>query len=128
MNVVDSSCWIEYLMDSPIGKNVASVIETPGELVVPTITLYEVYKKLVNEKDEEYALDVVQYMQTGRVIVLDANLSVFAAKTSKTHGLSMADSIIYAAALRYGAELWTSDKHFKDIPGVHYLSKTASQT
>jgi predicted nucleic acid-binding protein len=123
MNVVDSSCWIEYLMDSSIGKNIVSVIETPGELVVPTITLYEVYKKLINEKDEKYALDIIHYMQTGKVIVLDADLSIFAAKVSKTYGLSMADSIIYATALRYDAELWTSDKHFENIPGVHCFPK-----
>jgi predicted nucleic acid-binding protein len=126
MNVVDSSCWIEYLMDSPIGKNVASIIETPEELVVPTITLYEVYKKLVREKDEKYALDVVHYMQTGKVITLDVDLSVLAAKTSMIHGLSMADSIIYATALRYDAELWTADKHFKDISDIHYFPKTVS--
>ena len=79
MNLVDSSCWFEYLMDTEIGANVAPAIENPGELVVPTITLYEVYKKLLAEKGEEYALDVVSYMQTGKVIELDAALSLSAA-------------------------------------------------
>lgn len=121
MNIVDSSCWIEYLMDSEIGTTVAPVIENPAELIVPTITLYEVYKKLLTEKDKKYALDVVSYMQTGRVIGLDADLSLSAATISRTHKLPMADSIIYATALHHSAALFSCDKHFKDIPGVRYF-------
>jgi predicted nucleic acid-binding protein len=96
MNVVDSSCWLEYLMGTDIGMKVASVIEDPDELVVPTITLYEVYKKLLAEKSEEYALKVVSYMQTGRVVELSAELSLSAAEVGRKHKLAMADSIIYA--------------------------------
>jgi hypothetical protein len=92
-------------MDSSLGANVAPSIGNPAELVVPTITLYEVYKKLRAEKDEEYALDVVSYMQTGTVIGLAA------ANISRTHKLPMADSIIYATSLRYSAVIvppWAS--------------------
>jgi hypothetical protein len=56
------------------GVNAAPVIENPGELIVPTITLYEIYKKLLVERGEEYALDVVSYMRTGVVIELNAAL------------------------------------------------------
>ena len=123
MYIVDSSCWIEYLINSEIGVNVAWVIENPSELVVPTITLYEVYKKLLAEKGEEYALDVVSYMQTGKVIELNAGLSLFAAETSRNLKLSMADSIIYATALHYSATIFSCDKHFKDIPDIRYFPK-----
>jgi predicted nucleic acid-binding protein len=123
MNIVDSSCWIEYLMDSEIGVHVAPIIENSSALIVPVITLYEVYKKLLVEKDEEYALDVVSYMQTGTVIALDAGLSLSAAAISRTHRMPMADSIIYATALHCPAELYSCDKHFKDIPGIHYFPK-----
>jgi len=124
MNVVDSSCWLEYLMDTETGAAVATTIESPGELIVPTITLYEVYKKLLAEKSEEYALDVVSYMQTGTVIELNAGLSLSAAQISRKHKLPMADSIIYATSLRYSALLFSCDKHFEDIPGVRYFTKT----
>jgi predicted nucleic acid-binding protein len=110
-------------MNSEIGANVVSIIENPGELVVPTITLYEVYKKLLAEKDEEYALDVVSYMQTGMVIDLNAALSLSAVQISRKHKLPMADSIIYATSLRYSALIWTCDKHFKDIPDMRYFPK-----
>jgi predicted nucleic acid-binding protein len=124
MNVVDSSCWLEYLMDTEIGAVAASVIENPNELIVPTITLYEVYKKLLAEKGEEYALDVVSYMQTGTVIELNAGLSLSAAEISRKHKLPMADSIIYATSLHYSAIIFSCDKHFKDIPGIRYFPKT----
>jgi predicted nucleic acid-binding protein len=123
MNIVDSSCWIEYLMNSEISVHVAPVIEDPGELVVPTITLYEVYKKLLAEKDEEYALDVISFMQTGTVIDLNTALSLSAAQISRKHKLPMADSIIYATSLHYSAVIWTCDKHFKDIPDIQYFPK-----
>jgi len=124
MNVVDSSCWLEYLMGTETGSAVASIIENPVELVVPTITLYEVYKKLLTEKGEEYALDVVSYMQTGTVIELNAGLSLSAVQINRKYKLPMADSIIYATSLHYSAVLFSCDKHFKDIPGIRYFPKT----
>ena len=123
MNIVDSSCWIEYLMDTETGAAVAPVIENAAELLVPTITLYEVYKKLLAEKSAEYALDVVSYMQTGTVIELNADLSLSAAHISRTYKLPMADSIIYATGLRYSAVIFSCDKHFQDIPGIQYFPK-----
>ncbi|GHV92105.1 hypothetical protein AGMMS50268_26080 [Spirochaetia bacterium] len=123
MNIVDTSCWIKYLMNSAIGVQAASFIENPGELVVPTITLYEVYKKLLAEKDDEYALDVVSYMQTGTVIDLNSALCLSAAQISRLHKLPLADSIIYATSLHYSATILTCDKHFKDIPGITYFPK-----
>jgi predicted nucleic acid-binding protein len=110
-------------MDTEIGANVAPVVENTGELMVPTITLYEVFKKLLAEKGEEYALDVVSYMQTGTVIGLNSGLSLSAAHISRKYKLPMADSIIYATSLRYSAIIFSCDKHFKDIPDIRYFSK-----
>jgi predicted nucleic acid-binding protein len=86
-------------MSTETGAAVASAVENPDLLIVPTITIYEVYKKLLAEKGEEYALDVVSYMQTGTVIELNADLSLSAAQISRKYKLPMADSIIYATAL-----------------------------
>ena len=123
MNLVDSSCWIEYLTGSAIGAAVADAVEDTDLLVVPSICLYEVYRKLAGEKSEAYAAEVVSYMQNGRVVALDAALGVFAAKVSREYRLSVADSIIYATAIQNAATLWTSDRHFQDIRGVRYLEK-----
>ena len=124
MNIVDSSCWIEYLMNTPIGDMVAEVIENSYKLIVPTITIYEVYKKLAAEKGDNYAMSIITYMQSGKVISLDSNLSVLSAQISRQYKLPMADSIIYAVSKQYSAIIWTADKHFKDFPGIRYFPKT----
>jgi len=125
VNLVDSCCWLEYLADSGIGRLVAPIIKDTRSLLVPSVCLYEVYKKLSKEKSELYAFEVVSYMRNGRVVGLDAGLSVAAANVSREHRLSMADSIIYATALQTASTLWTSDKHFQGIHGVRYLPKLA---
>jgi len=111
-------------MGTEIGADVAPVIENPDELVVPTIILYEVYKKLLAEKSEEYALNVASYMQRGIMVELSTGLSLSAAQISRKHKLPMADSVIYATSLHYSAVIFSCDKHFKDIPDIRYFSKT----
>ena len=110
-------------MGTGIGGKVAPVIENPNELIVPTIILYEVYKKLLAEKGEEYAMDVISYMQTGKVIELTAGLSLAAAQISRKHKLAMADSIIYATSVHLPAVIFSCDKHFKDIPNIQYFPR-----
>jgi predicted nucleic acid-binding protein len=111
-------------MNTSIGNDIAPIIENPNELIIPTITIYEVYKKLVAEKDEKYATTIIDYMRLGTVIALDSNLSILAAQISREYKLPMADSIIYATSLQFSAILWTADKHLKDVPNVKYFSKT----
>ena len=123
MNIIDSSCWIEYLMNSSIGTDIAPIIENPEELMVPTITMYEVYKKLSTEKGVDYAMTIISYMQSGTVVELDSNLSVLAAQISLKYKLPMADSIIYATTINYSATLFTADQHFKDLSDVRYYPK-----
>ena len=124
MNVVDSSCWLEYFAGSPVGESVAVVIEDIPSLVIPSITLYEVFKKLLVETNEDKALLAVAHMKQGRVIALDADLAIYSAKIGKDNKLAMADSIIYATSIKYDCELWTQDQHFKGLKQVRYFEKT----
>jgi len=123
MNIVDSSCWLEYLVDSKVGNLVSGAIEDLNSLLVPSITLYEVFKKLLIEKDEDSALLAIAHMKQGLVINLDPDLSIFSAKIGKDYKLPMADSIIYATAKKYNCILWTQDKHFKDLEDIRYFEK-----
>ena len=123
MNVVDSSCWLEYFSGSNTGDFISSVIEDVQNLIVPSITIYEVFKKLLVELDEDKALFAVAHMKQGRMIDLDFDLSVFAAKIGKEKKLALADSIIYATAVRLGAVLWTQDHHFENMDFVKYIKK-----
>ena len=126
MNVVDSSCWLEYFAGSVTGERIASVIEDIQRLVVPTIVLYEVFKKLLVELDEADALLALAYMKQGEVVPLTAELAVYSAQTGKEFKLPMADSIIYATARNFNAILWTQDKHFASLDRVQYFPKTNS--
>ncbi len=123
MNVVDSSCWLEYFAGSNVGDAVSGAIEDIPSLVVPSITLYEVFKKLLSETNEDQALLAVAHMRQGRVIELDADLAIYSAKIGKDNKLALADSIIYATSSKYNCTLWTQDQHFKGLKKVKYFEK-----
>lgn len=117
MNVVDSSAWLEYFAGSERARYFSQAIEAPASLVVPVITVYEVFKKVLREADESSALRCVAQMQQGRVVNVDGTLALSAARL----GLPLADSLIYATAQQHGATLWTQDAHFDQLPGVRYF-------
>ncbi|MDQ2971773.1 MAG: type II toxin-antitoxin system VapC family toxin [Pseudomonadota bacterium] len=123
MNVVDSSAWLEYFADGPNAKHFAKAIEHPDDLLVPSITLLEVFKRISLQRDESTALQYVAVMQQSTVVELDAALALRAAALGLRHKLPLADSIIYATAQHAGAEVWTQDADFKGLPNVHFWSK-----
>ena len=123
MNVVDSSAWLEYFGDGPNASEFASAIEDPESLVVPTLTLFEVFKRTSQITDETTALDAVGVMTQGTVVELSASLSLDAARLSLESGLAMADAIILATARSQEAVLWTQDAHFDGVDGVEFRPK-----
>jgi toxin FitB len=123
MNVVDSSGWLEYFADGPNASFFAPAIEQITDLIVPTISLYEVFKRVLQERGETDALQAVAHMAQGQVVDLDQTLALKAAQLSANLRLPMADSIILATAQAYGAVLWTQDADFESITGVQYIEK-----
>ena len=123
MNIIDSVFWLEYFSGAEDGDIVSEAIENTSTLIVPTITIYEVFKKLLLERNEDDALLAIAHIKQGRVIDLTEDLSLSAAQISKNHKLPMADSIIYATTLKYNCILWTQDRHFKDLKFVNYFEK-----
>jgi len=121
MNVVDSSGWLEFFADGPNATFFAPAIQKPTELLVPTVSIYEVFKRILQQKEETDALRAVAAMQQGSVMALDEGLALSAARLSIQAKLPMADSIMLAAARTTGATLWTQDKDFKDVEGVRYI-------
>ena len=123
-NVVDSSGWIEYFADGPNAEFFEAAILEASSLVVPSISIYEVFKRLLREPNgAEAGLQVVAAMQRGRIVNLDAELALEAAKTSFETKLPMADSVILATARAYGATVWTQDADFEGMAGVRYVEK-----
>jgi toxin FitB len=123
VNVVDSSAWLEYFGDGPNAGDFASAIEDSAQLAVPTLTLFEVFKRTHQLKGEATALEALAIMLQGRMIELSPNLAIEAAKLSLETGLAMADSISLATARAEGAVLWTQDAHFQGFDKVEYRKK-----
>jgi predicted nucleic acid-binding protein len=123
MNVVDSSGWLEYFADGPNADYFAPAIEDVSDLLVPTLSLYEVFKKVLQLRGEGDALQAVAVMIQGQVIDLDMDLALSAAKVSTEHKLPMADSVMLATAQTHGATLWTQDADFEEIEDVQYMAK-----
>jgi predicted nucleic acid-binding protein len=123
MNIVDSSAWLEYFTGSRNARHFAGAIENTEALLVPAVTLYEVFKKILAERSEDMALKIVAHMKAGQVIDLDLEIALMAAKLSHVNSLPMADSIILATARKYRATVWTQDADFKGLEGVKYFKK-----
>jgi predicted nucleic acid-binding protein len=120
MNVVDSSGWLEYFAGGPNADFFAPAIEKTSELIVPTLSLYEVFKRVLQQRGEGDALQAVAVMVQGTVVDLDMDVALSAAKLSIDLKLPMADSVMLATSQRYGAVFWTQDAHFDGIQGVEY--------
>jgi predicted nucleic acid-binding protein len=123
MNVVDSSGWLEYFADGPNADFFAPAIENVSELVVPSLSMYEVFKRVLQQRGEDDALQAVGVMAQGLVVDLNMEMAINAAKISVELRLPMADSIILATARAYSATFWTQDADFQDIEGVQYVEK-----
>ena len=123
MNIVDSSGWLAYFADEPNAKHFLTPLNDTDSLVVPTVTIYEVFKVVLRESSENEALQAAVAMQRGRVVDLTASMAIVASKISLEHKISMADSIILATAKEFEAIIWTQDSDFKNIDDVKYFPK-----
>lgn len=123
MNVVDSSGWLEYFAEAPNASFFAPPIEDAANLLVPVISLFEVFKRVLAQRSEQEALEAVAVMMQGSVVDLDAATALQASKLSRDLKLPMAVSLILAAARAAGATLWTQDADFAAVKGVNYIAK-----
>lgn len=121
MNVVDSSGWIEYAVDGPNAEEFQAPLSDLDHLIVPAISIFEVYRFVLRERGRPVALTLAATMRQGTVVDLDAGTAVEAAELAATLGLPMADAIIYTVAQMHRAILWTQDAHFRDIEGVRFI-------
>lgn len=121
MNVVDSCGWLEFLASGPNADFFASALNDTESLIVPSISVYEVFKRVLVQRDEGDALQATALMQQGRIVEFDSAAAIAAAVLSVELGLPMADAIMLSVARANGAVLWTQDTHFKGIDGVRYI-------
>jgi predicted nucleic acid-binding protein len=123
MNVVDSCGWLEYFSDGPNAEIFAGPIQEVADLVVPTLSMYEVFKVALREKGEDAALQAVAIMKQAKEVDLNSSLAIQAAKISFDLKMPMADAIILTTARAYQATVWTQDDDFAGLSGVKYFVK-----
>ena len=121
MNLVDSSGWLEYFTNGKNSDRFASVIEDTEDLIVSSLNIYEVFKKVIAERDENAALEAVAVMQQAKVMDVTSSIALQAAKFSYIFKIPLADSIIYITAIENNAIVWTQDADFKGMEGVEYF-------
>ena len=126
MNVVDSSAWLSYFASDGNSAVFADAIESLSELLVPSITIAEVFKNVLRQRGEEAALIVTAHMEQGKVIPLNSELAKDSAKFGILHKLPLADSIIFATAQKYSAAIWTQDSDFEGLADVKYFSRKST--
>ena len=123
MNLVDSSGWLEYFTNGPNAQQFLAPLKDSKSLVVPSISIFEVFKVVLRERGENEALQAAAAMQKGTVVELSSKLALAAAKLSLEHKIPMADSIILATARANQATLWTQDADFKGMQEVRFFPK-----
>ena len=127
-NTVDSSAWVEYFIDGPNAAFFATAIENTANLVVPSISLHEVFKKTLQNQSEGSALRAIAQMKQGSVRALDEEVALDAARISFQLNLPLVESIVLATARASNARLWTQDECFKGIEGVNYKPRAKSRS
>ena len=123
MYLVDTCGWVEWLTEGQLIKKFEKYLETPEQLIIPTIIQFELFKWICREFNESLALTVMGTTERGEVVPLDTHIAISAARAAKRHNLAMADATIYATAQTHAVTLITCDSHFKDLPNVEFFPK-----
>lgn len=121
MNIVDSSGWLEYFANGLNADFFSTPIEETSALLVPTISLYEVFKRILQQRGETEALESIAFMQSGKLVDLSSPIALHAARLSSDLIIPMADSIMLASAREFDAVLWTQDSDFEGLDDVKFI-------
>lgn len=123
MNVVDSSGWIEHFQHSTRAAFFSSALSNMADLVVPSLAIYEVHRRLSPWLPSALMNDCLEIMQAATVVDLTAARAIAASNAAREHKLAMADAIMYAIAQEFKATFWTQDVDYQGLPGVRYQAR-----
>ena len=123
LQVVDSLGWIEVFINGPQADRFLEVLDDEKSLIVPSITVFEVFKWILREHSEAQAIQAIAVMQRGKIVDLDSSIGIAAAQLSHALRLPMADSIILTTARQHQARLCSMDADFKGLADVELILK-----
>lgn len=126
MKLADTCVWVELFADTPTGRRYRSLFETPAQILVPTLVLFELRRWALRELGDADADRVVAATRGAHIVALDEPTAFFAAELTVRYKLPALDALIYATAMHHGATLVTCDAHFESLPGVDYRAKAAA--
>src|SRR5713226_10060036 len=94
--VVDSSGWVEFLGGGPKADAFGKYLENPEAVLLPSIVVYQIYKKMLREQNQILAERFLSHAFGfhERELPLDIALAASAARVILTTSLPMADAII----------------------------------
>jgi len=124
MNIVDASGWIEYFADGPDAAFVAQTLQETDTLLVPTVTILEVFGHVCRDHGESAALQAAAAMQQGQVISLDTPGALDAGRLSVEHGVSASAGAVLAAARQHSATVWSLDEGVRHVKGVRFRARS----
>lgn len=124
VNVVDASGWLEYFTDGPDAAFFAQTLQEVEELVVPTITILDVFRHVYRHGDEGDALQAAAAMQQGKVVDLDTTAVLSAGRLSVRHDLSPSAGVVLAAARQHEGRVWTLEDELRSVEGVQYRPRS----
>ncbi len=96
MSVVDSSACPKYFANGANASFIAGPIEDIDALVVPTISVLEGFKRVLQQCDESAALEPTAATQQGTVMEPGAEIALSPAVLTVDLKLPLADSIVLA--------------------------------
>ena len=123
-NVIDSSGWIEYFLDTKPADFFEPAILDAEHLIVPAIALYEVHKRLSQLVPAEIVATCIEVMRKASVIALTAERAIAASNIAQQYQLAMADAMMYSIAIEHHATFWTQDADYQGLPSVQFQAKT----
>ena len=124
MNLIDSTAWLEYFAGRSQEQHVTAAIDNIERLLVATIVLVEVMRRVMQQRDDDAALQIAAMLHQGQIVPLDSGIALSAAHFGVVRKLLLADSSIFATTKQFHATIWTLDADFKGLPGVKYFSKS----
>jgi toxin FitB len=123
MNVVDTCGWLEFFAGDVNREFFRAPLEDVERLIVPSISVYEVCRKLVHWQGEKAAQSALSFMKKGQIVDLSADQMLLASVAAQTYKLAMADAIIWQTAQLHQAKLFTQDLDLKGLPNVKFKAK-----
>ncbi len=123
LNVVDSSGWIEYFLDTSQADYFEPAILNTDALIVPVIALYEVHKRISQLVPPAVVTQCMDVMRHGRVLPLTDAQAIAASVIAQQYKLAMADAVMYSMALEHEALFWTQDIDYHGLPSVRFQAR-----